>query len=207
MAASAGAALGQNGAILVNRRMETSVPGIFAAGDCVETWRRLLQKPLYLPLGTSVHRQGRVAGESAVGGNREYAGLLGTQVVKVFDLAVARTGLLEREAQAEGSSSLTVQTEGWDHKACYPGAHRLFIRVAGDRETGRLFGAPILGHWNSQVAKRIDIFSAAIHHGMNVHELAGLDLSYTSPLGSPWGPVQSSALAWERERASVPALK
>jgi NADPH-dependent 2,4-dienoyl-CoA reductase/sulfur reductase-like enzyme len=206
LARSAGIALGRNGAIQVDRRMETSVPGIFAAGDCVETWHRLLQSPLYLPLGTTAHKQGRVAGENAVGGRREYAGSLGTQVVKIFDLAVARTGLLESEAKAERFSPLTVKTEGWDHKAYYPGAHRLVIRVTGDRETGRLLGAQILGHWQSEVAKRIDIFATAIHHGMSVQELVDLDLSYTPPLSSPWDPVQSSALAWERERASPATL-
>ena len=111
LAASAGIALGPNGAIQVNRRMETSAPGIYAAGDCVETWHRLLQKPLYLPLGTTAHKQGRIAGENAVGGNREYTGSLGTQVVKIFDLAVARTGLLGFEAEIAGYSPLTVQTE------------------------------------------------------------------------------------------------
>ena len=200
LAASAGIALGPNGAIQVNRRMETSAPGIYAAGDCVETWHRLLQKPLYLPLGTTAHKQGRIAGENAVGGNREYTGSLGTQVVKIFDLAVARTGLLGFEAEIAGYSPLTVQTEDWDHKAYYPGARRLVIRVTGDRETGHLLGAQILGDWRSEVSKRIDVFATAIHHGMLVHELGDLDLSYTPPLGSPWDPVQSSAIAWERER-------
>jgi NADPH-dependent 2,4-dienoyl-CoA reductase/sulfur reductase-like enzyme len=206
LAASAGIALGQSGAIQVNRRMETNVPGILAAGDCVETWHCLLQRPLYLPLGTTAHKQGRIAGENAVGGDREYAGSVGTQVVKIFDLAVARTGLLESEASAEGFLPLTVETESWDHKVYYPGAERLLIRVTGERETGLLLGAQILGHWRSEVAKRIDIFATAIHHGMKVHELADLDLSYTPPLSSPWDPVQSSALAWERERASPPTL-
>jgi NADPH-dependent 2,4-dienoyl-CoA reductase/sulfur reductase-like enzyme len=207
LAVTAGIALGRNGAIQVSRRMETSVPDIFAAGDCVETWHRLLWKPLYLPLGTAAHKQGRVAGENAVGGNREYAGSLGTQVVKIFDLAVARTGLRDSEAEAERFSPLTVQTEGWDHKVYYPGAERLFIRVTGDHETGRLLGAQILGHWRSEVAKRIDIFATAIHHGMNVSELVDLDLSYTPPLGSPWDPVQSSVFAWERDQESTRALK
>jgi NADPH-dependent 2,4-dienoyl-CoA reductase/sulfur reductase-like enzyme len=207
LAASASIALGPNGAIQADRKMETSIPGIYAAGDCVETWHRLLQKPLYLPLGTTAHKQGRIAGENAVGGNKKYAGSLGTQVVKIFDLAVARTGLLGIEAQAAGFSPLTVQTEDWDHKVYYPGARRIVIRVTGDRETGRLLGAQILGDWRSEVSKRIDVFAMAIHHRMKVHELADLDLSYTPPLGSPWDPVQSSALAWERERLSARAIE
>ena len=105
LAQTAGVALGRNGAIQVTQRMETNVPQIYAAGDCVETWHRLLQRPVYLPLGTTAHKQGRIAGENAVGGSREFEGTLGTQVVKVFDLAIARTGLREAEAVAGGLSA------------------------------------------------------------------------------------------------------
>ena len=82
----------------MNRRMETSQPNVFAAGDCAETWHRILERNTYIPLGTTSHKQGRVAGENAVGGDRHFAGALGTQIVKVFDLAIGRTGLREEEA-------------------------------------------------------------------------------------------------------------
>lgn len=203
LAQAAGITLGGTGAIQVTRRMETSVPGVFAAGDCVETWHGLLQKPLYLPLGTTAHKQGRVAGENAVGGNRLYAGTLGTQVVKIFDLAVARTGLRDSEASPEGFTALTVQTTTWDHKAYYPGARSLVIRLTGDMKTGQLLGAQIIGHWRAEIAKRIDIVATAIHHGMRVADLADLDLSYTPPLSSPWDPVQTAAFAWEDARRSA----
>ena len=98
LARSAGIETGVKGAIRVNRRMETSVPDIYAAGDCAETYHRLLGKNTYLPLGTTAHKQGRIAGENAVGGNREYAGTLGTQSVKIFNLVAARTGLKDDEA-------------------------------------------------------------------------------------------------------------
>jgi NADPH-dependent 2,4-dienoyl-CoA reductase/sulfur reductase-like enzyme len=196
VAKSAGIALGQAGAIRVNRRMETETPGIFAAGDCAETWHRLLGKSVYLPLGTAAHKQGRIAGENALGYNREYAGTLGTQVVKIFDLAVARTGLRQDEALAQGFIPLTVETQSFDHKAYYPGPCRLHVRVTGDRATGRLLGAQIIGHWRAEVAKRIDIFATAIFHAMSVEDMNQLDLSYTPPLSSPWDPVQMSAQAW-----------
>ena len=102
LAAAAGAATGDAGALHVDRFMATHVPDLYAAGDCVETWHRLLERPVYLPLGTTAHKQGRVAGENAVGGGRLFAGSVGTQVVKVFDLAVARTGLRDGEARAAG---------------------------------------------------------------------------------------------------------
>jgi NADPH-dependent 2,4-dienoyl-CoA reductase/sulfur reductase-like enzyme len=196
LAVTAGIALGRGGAIQVNRRMETGVPGVYAAGDCVETWHRVLGKTVYQPLGTTAHKQGRIAGENALGGAKEYAGTLGTQVVKIFDLAVARTGLRDEEAKTEGFAPLTVETQCWDHKAYYPGPRKLHIRVTGDRATGRLLGAQIIGHWQADIAKRVDIFATAIFHGMTVDDLAQLDLSYTPPLGSPWDPVQMSAQTW-----------
>ena len=198
LAAKAGISTGQKGAIQVDTSMQTNIPDIYAAGDCVETWHRVLQQYKYLPLGTTSHKQGRVAGENAVGGNRHFAGCVGTQVVKVFDLAAARTGLLEHEAKAAGFNPLTVETDAWDHKAYYPGAHEMRIRVTGDADTGKLLGAQIVGHWRQEVAKRIDIFAAALFHGMSVEEFNDLDLSYTPPLSSPWDPVQIAAQAWCR---------
>lgn len=196
LAQAAGIALGERQAIRVTRAMQTNVPDIYAAGDCVETWHRLLQASTYLPLGTTSHKQGRVAGENAVGGHREFAGTLGTQVVKVFDLAVARTGLRDAEAARAGFDPLTVESTNWDHKVYYPGAHELHIRVTGDRKTGRLLGAQIVGHWHGEVAKRIDIFATALFHGVCIDDLNDLDLSYTPPVSSPWDPVQLSAQAW-----------
>ena len=199
LAQAAGIALGERQAIQVTRAMETNMPDIFAAGDCVETWHRLLQAPTYLPLGTTAHKQGRIAGENAVGGHREFAGTLGTQVVKVFDLAVARTGLRDDEAVKAGFEPLTVESTSWDHKIYYPGAHELHMRVTGDRKTGRLLGAQIAGHWHGEVAKRIDVFATALFHGLRVDDLNDLDLSYTPPVSSPWDPVQMSAQAWIKQ--------
>lgn len=200
VAAAAGVVLGPHGAIQVTRRMETNLPDVFAAGDCVETWHRLLERPTYLPLGTTAHKQGRVAGANAVGGGAIFAGSLGTQVVKVFDLAVARTGLLEHEARAAGFSPRTTEATVWDHKAYYPGATPLVMRLTGDSTTGRLLGAQLVGHWQAEVAKRVDIFATALFHGMLVEELNDLDLSYTPPVSSPWDPVQLAAQAWMAAR-------
>jgi NADPH-dependent 2,4-dienoyl-CoA reductase/sulfur reductase-like enzyme len=196
LAATAGIETGLRGAIRVNQRMETNVADTYAAGDCVETWHRILQRPVYLPLGTTAHKQGRVAGERAVGGKAEFQGSLGTQVVKIFDLAVARTGLREEEARQGGFDPASTETRVWDHKPYYPGAHELTIRVTGDRRTGRLLGAQMLGHPAGQVAKRIDIFAVALFHGMPVEAVSDLDLSYTPPFSAPWDPVQAAAQDW-----------
>jgi NADPH-dependent 2,4-dienoyl-CoA reductase/sulfur reductase-like enzyme len=202
LAQTANVATGIKGAIKVNARMETNIPGIYAAGDCVETWHRLLNQYTYLPLGTTAHKQGRVAGENAGGGNREFAGSLGTQVVKVFELAIARTGLRDSEATEVGFEPVTLETAIWDHKAYYPGARQLHIRLTGDRRTQRLLGTQIVGHYQAEVAKRIDIFATALFHNMKIEDLNDLDLSYTPPLSSPWDPVQMSAQAWLKQYSS-----
>lgn len=197
LAASAGTALGQRGAIAVDRHMRTNLPHVFAAGDCVVTHHRLLGET-YLPLGTTAHKQGRVAGENAVGADRSFAGSLGTQVVKVFEDAAARTGLRDEEARAAGFDALTSEIEADDHKAYYPGSRRIRIRVTGDPQSGRLLGCQMFGHRHAEIAKRIDIMATAIFHGMTVDGLSDLDLSYTPPLGSPWDAVQVATQDWVR---------
>jgi NADPH-dependent 2,4-dienoyl-CoA reductase/sulfur reductase-like enzyme len=192
----AGLETGTKGALVVNRRMESKLPEIYVAGDCAETFHRLLNRHTYLPLGTTAHKQGRVAAENAAGGNREFAGSLGTQVVKVFNLVIARTGLRHDEALCETFQPFTVECTVNDHKAYYPGTSPLSMRVTGDIVSGRLLGAQMLGRWGSEISKRLDIFATALFHQMDVEELSDLDLSYTPPLSSPWDPVQMAAHHW-----------
>jgi NADPH-dependent 2,4-dienoyl-CoA reductase/sulfur reductase-like enzyme len=196
LAARAGIERGHKNAIKVNRRMQTNIPDIYAAGDCAETWHNLLNRYTYLPLGTTAHKQGRIAGENAVGGSRDYRGSLGTQAVKIFDLVAARTGLRDTEAQEAGLEPFTDHFETWDHKAYYPGAERMLIRITGDRRTGRLLGGQIVGHRKSEVSKRIDVLATTLFRSMLVEQLSDLDLSYTPPLSSPWDPIQMAAQAW-----------
>lgn len=196
LAAAAGIQTGQKGAIVVNQAMETNAPNVYAAGDCVETYHRLLERNVYLPLGSTAHKQGRIAGENAVGGQARFAGTLGTQVVQVFDLVAARIGLSDAEADQAGFHPLTVPVETWDHKVYYPGAHTLHLQITGDRTTGQLLGAQIVGYRTAEVSKRIDVFAAALFNRMTVEALSDVDLSYTPPLSSPWDAVQMAAQAW-----------
>lgn len=196
LAHGAGLALGEKGAIVVNRTMATALPDIYAAGDCVQTYHRLLGPATYLPLGTTAHKQGRVAGANAAGGHEHYAGSLGTQVVKVIDWAIARTGLRDDEARAAGYDPETVGVTAWDHKAYYPGAEQLALRITADRGTRRLLGAQVMGHWQAGVARRIDVFAMALYHRMSVEQCLEVDLSYAPPLGSPWDAVQMAADRW-----------
>jgi NADPH-dependent 2,4-dienoyl-CoA reductase/sulfur reductase-like enzyme len=207
LAEQAGANLGAQGAIVVTRQMRTNLADVFAAGDCVETYHRLLEAPTYIPLGTIAHKQGRVAGENAIGGDRTFAGTLGTQSLKVFDLAIARTGLSEGDARKARFDPVTVGLEANDHKAYYPGAVPLRIHLMGDRRTGRLLAGQILGNRRAEISKRIDIIASALFDDASVDYLNDLDLSYTPPFSSPWDPVQMAAQAWSAKLRQAPGFE
>ncbi|MCS3442685.1 FAD-dependent oxidoreductase [Microbacterium phyllosphaerae] len=199
---AAGASTGAGGAVVVDERMRTGLPHVWAAGDGVVTHHRLLGVT-YLPLGTTAHKQGRVAGENAIGGDAQFAGSLGTQVVKVFDVVAARTGLRDHEAVAGGFTPHSHTAIADDHKRYYPGATPISIRITGDARDGRLLGAQLVGTRGAEISKRVDTYAAALHHGMTVAAMSDLDLSYTPPLGSPWDAVQIATQAWEREVGSL----
>jgi len=196
---SAGIALGEGHAIRINQRMETNIDDVYAAGDCAETFHRIIGRSSYLPLGSTSHKQGRIAGENAIGGTREFLGTVGTQVVKIFDLIAARTGLKDDDGRLFGFDPVTFEGEYWDHKVYYPGAKKLVIRLTGDRRTGRLLGVQMVGEPETLVAKRIDTAAAALFAHSSVDELNDLDLSYSPPLNSPWDPLQASAQAWQKQ--------
>ncbi|MGP3534415.1 FAD-dependent oxidoreductase [Microbacterium sp. RD1] len=198
----AGARTGAGGAVVVDEQMRTGLPNVWAAGDGVVTHHRLLGVT-YLPLGTTSHKQGRVAGENAIGGNARFAGSLGTQVVKVFDVVAARTGLRDHEATAAGYAPHSHTAIADDHKRYYPGATPISIRITGDARDGHLLGAQLVGARGAEISKRVDTYAAALHHGMTVAAMSDLDLSYTPPLGSPWDAVQMATQAWERESRSL----
>lgn len=203
VAMSCGIRTNDRAAIAVDRAMQTSVADIFAAGDCAVTWHRLLERDLYMPLGTTSHKQGRIAGENALGGERRFAGVLGTQSVKLFDRVVATTGLREEDARSYEFDPLGFDFTTYDHKVYYPGATEMVVRIVGDANSGALLGGQIFGAYGREVSKRIDTIATALHHRMRVEDLSELDLSYTPPLSSPWDPVQMAAQAWVARRRSL----
>jgi NADPH-dependent 2,4-dienoyl-CoA reductase/sulfur reductase-like enzyme len=197
LAVDAGVKTGTRGAIAVDTQMRTNPADVYAAGDCVHTHHRLLDAPTYIPLGTTAHKQGRVAGENAVGGTVTYAGFLGTQVVRVFDLVAAATGLRDTEATAAGYRPATTAAVANDHKICYPGATPISQRITADLVTRKLLGAQLVGHVTAEISKRIDILATTLFYGGTIDDIGDLDLSYTPPLGSPYDAIQTTAHAWQ----------
>ncbi len=179
--------------------MRTNVDGIWAAGDCAHTHHRWLEETGYVPLGTTAHKQGRVAGDNLMGGDLTYAGSLGTQSLKLFDSVIAATGLRADDARSVGYDAVTSQVVVDDHKSYYPGATPITVRLVGDRGSGRLLGGQLLGSYGAEVSKRIDVLATVLHHNGDVADLVDIDLSYTPPLASPWDPLQQAAHAWLRE--------
>ena len=192
VAAAAGAATGPAGALLVDDRMRTSLPGVLAAGDCIAPHHRVLGRPAFVPLGPAANRSGRVAGTVAAGGDARFAGVVGTAVVKVFDLTVARTGLTLEEARAEGLEAEATDVTGRSRAKYYPGGAPVEVRLVHDGH-GRLLGAQMAG--TDGVAKRIDVVATALHAGLGVEDLAALDLSYAPPFAPVYEPVVLAAQA------------
>ncbi|GAA2702931.1 FAD-dependent oxidoreductase [Micromonospora olivasterospora] len=192
LAEAAGLPLGPTGGIRVDLRMRVAgVPGVWAAGDCVETLHRVSGLPVHVPLGTHANKQGRVAGINLGGGYATFPGVIGTAVTKVCDLEVARTGLRERDAVASGFEFVSVVSESTSRAGYYPGARPMTVKLIAERPGGRLLGAQIVG-W-SEAAKRIDALAVALWNGMTVDEMTGLDLGYAPPFAPVWDPVLIAA--------------
>lgn len=187
IAAAAGLALGPSGAIRTDDRQETSVPGIYAAGDVAEAIHRVTGAPAWIPLGTTANKQGRVAGENAAGGQARFPGVLGTAGVRLFELEVARTGLNLDEARAAGLRARAVWLRHRSRAHYFPGGGPVLACAVVEEGTGRLLGAQMAG--SEGIAKRVDVCAAAIQAGWTVEELAALDASYSPPFAPVWDPV------------------
>ena len=188
LAQSAAVALGRTGAIAVNSRKQTNVPGVYAAGDCAESPHRISGHACWLPLGDVANRHGRVAGTNMAGGDAHFPGVLGTAIFKVFDLAVARTGLGQEEAKLAGFDAVSAPIQAPSRARYMSGSATLMLSVTAERGTGRLLGAQAVG--TDAVDKTIDTFAAALWGGLATTDLPDLDLAYAPPFSPVLAPVQ-----------------
>lgn len=194
LARAAGVELGVAGAIRVNKKMQTSLPDIYACGDCVELYDVVTGKPFYRPLGSTANKTGRIAGDNVTGQDLEFRGVLGTGIFRVFELSVAHTGLTEREAKAQGFDTVVCHNTKVD-KPEYMGGREMIIKAVADRATGRILGAQIVGYGG--VDKRIDVFVVAITAGMKAEDLFHLDLAYAPPFSTTKDPVMYTGMILE----------
>jgi NADPH-dependent 2,4-dienoyl-CoA reductase/sulfur reductase-like enzyme len=191
LAKDAGIPVGVKDAIKVSERMHTEVEGVWAAGDCVESFHLVSRRPFHIALGTVANKQGRVAGINIGGGNATFPGVVGTAVSKICAVEVARTGLQEREIEQLGLDYVSGKIESSTRAGYYPGAGRITVKVLAEKGSGRLLGGQIVG--KEGAAKRIDVVAAALHAGFTVGEMVNLDLSYAPPYSPVWDPVLIAA--------------
>ena len=201
LAREAGLALGVKGSILVNDRMETSVPDIYAVGDAVQVRHYVTGQDTVIALAGPANKQGRIAADNICGIPSEYRGTLGSTVIKVFDLTAACTGLNEKSAKAAGVTYERIVGYWGNHAGYYPGAQNMLVKVLFAPDTGRVLGAQIVGP--AGVDKRIDVFATAIRAGLTGADLAELELAYAPPYGSAKDPVNMCGFMIENIRAGV----
>jgi NADPH-dependent 2,4-dienoyl-CoA reductase/sulfur reductase-like enzyme/rhodanese-related sulfurtransferase len=187
LARQAGLRIGETGAIWVNERMETSAEGVYAAGDCAETTHLVTGKRVWIPLGSTANKQGRVVGVNVCGGNDNFPGVMGTTVFKTFGFNAAKTGLSMGEAKKEGFYPIQAIVRGYDRAHYYPGRKESTLKVIADKETGRILGGQAIGEGPSD--KFIDILAMALHGHMTSKELALVDLAYAPPFSPVLSPI------------------
>ena len=187
LAGAAGVPLGVKGAIRVTPRQQTHLEGVWAAGDCCESYHRLSREWVHIALGTVANRQSRVAGINLGGGAASFPGVLGTAVTRLCRTEIGRTGLSEREATAAGLGYVTATIKATNQAGYLPDAEPMTVKMVAERATGRLLGAQIVG--GAGAAKRIDVVATALWAEMSVHEMIDLDLSYAPPISPLWDPV------------------
>lgn len=188
---NSGVHVNKQGAVCVNPHQETNVKHVYAAGDCATNYHRVKQVDDHIPLGTTANKQGRVAGSNMAGGSLTFKGIVGTSIVKFFDLDLGRTGITEREAKSlQIPYHVQIATAG-SNAGYYPGGGKMKLKILYHKRTNQLLGGQIIGE--TGVDKRIDVLATALYNEMTIHDLVDLDLSYAPPYNGVWDPIQKMA--------------
>ncbi|MCB9727243.1 MAG: FAD-dependent oxidoreductase [Deltaproteobacteria bacterium] len=200
LAEAAGIALGETGAIAVDRHMRTSAEDVYAAGDCAEDWHRVSGHAAWVPLGTTANKQGKVAGANAVGAEEAFAGIVGTAVFKVFGLEVGRTGLGAKDIERFELDAVAAPSKQPSRAESYAGGTPVTTVVFAERGTGSLLGAQMVAR--EGVAGRIDTFATALYAELTVEDVENLDLAYAPPFAPVYDPVLIAATVARKALAS-----
>jgi len=197
LAREAGIIVGKSGGIQVNPLMQTSDPNIWAAGDCCEKLHRVTGQTTLAPLGDVANKEGRVAGENAIGGREEFHGIVGAGCVKVFDLEIGMAGISEAQAKRIGFSVVSQVIEGSSRVGNYPGAKPTLLKIVADQLSGRLLGGNWIG-WDGE-ARKINVLAVALHQRMTLEDISSLDLAYSPPFSPVWDPLLIAANLLKRK--------
>ncbi len=201
LAKNAGLTLGIKGSIVVNDRMETSIPDIYAVGDAVQIKNFVTDADALISLAGPANKQGRIVADNICGGDSHYTGGQGSSVIKIFDMTAASTGINEKTAKALGINCDKVILSPMSHAGYYPGGKMMTMKVVFEKETYRLLGAQIVGF--DGVDKRIDVIATAIRARMKAYELTELDLAYAPPYSSAKDPVNMAGFIIENMKNGI----
>lgn len=201
LAKDAGIELGIKGSIVVNDKMETSIPDIYAVGDAVQIKNFVTDKDTLISLAGPANKQGRIAADNICGGDSHYTGGQGSSVIKIFDLTAAATGINEKTANSLGIATDKVILSPMSHAGYYPGGKMMTMKVLFEKESYRILGAQIVGF--DGVDKRIDVLATAIRAGIKAYELAELDLAYAPPYSSAKDPVNMAGYIIENMKNGI----
>ena len=196
LAAEAGVEIGRTGAIRTDEGMETTVRGIYAAGDCAEVQHLVSGRPAWIPLGTTANKTGRVAGANAAGGRERFPGIVGTSIVGVFGRGFATTGLSEAEARAAGFSPVAARIDARSRPGYYGGTPTT-VELVADRSSGRLLGGSVIG--DDGAAGRVNVIATALQARMRLDDFESLDLAYSPPFSPVWDPLLIAAQQLQKE--------
>lgn len=191
LAKSMGIKLGITGAIEVNDKLETNLPNVYAVGDVAESFDRITRRAIYRPLASTANKMGRIAGDVITGGDLRYKGILGTGILRFFDLTIAQTGLTEKEALANDLNITTLYNIK-PNKPEYMNGKEMVIKAIANKENGKILGAQIIGH--DGVDKRIDVLATAISFGAIAEDLFHLDLAYAPPFSTTKDPIHYTGM-------------
>jgi NADPH-dependent 2,4-dienoyl-CoA reductase/sulfur reductase-like enzyme len=183
----------KNGALTTDAAMQTSVPDVYAAGDCATVMHKILKRPVYIPQGTNANKQGRLVADVILGQQTGFENALGTSMIRCLDLELAKTGVTAREAKAASMQAETVTIQSNSHARYYPDPVPLTIKLCYDPATRVVLGAQLMGR--KECAWRVDVFACAVDRGMRAEELGFLDLGYSPPFSSVWDAIHIAANA------------
>lgn len=197
IAQEAGVELGESGAIKVNKRMQTNIPNIYAAGDCVESINRVTGNPVWVPLGSTANKHGRVAAINITGGYAEFKGILGSAVTKIFDYTASISGINEKTAKKHDIEYELAIVSHKDKSGYMPDANEITIKLLAEKNTGRLLGVQAIGKGDAD--KRVNVIAAALTAGMTVSEFLQTDLTYAPPYSPAIDPLLVAAQILEKK--------
>jgi NADPH-dependent 2,4-dienoyl-CoA reductase/sulfur reductase-like enzyme/rhodanese-related sulfurtransferase len=205
LARKAGVSLGFTGAVVVDERLATSVPHIWAVGDCIEVCRRPDGAPIHLPLGSLANRQGRVLANVLAGRDDRFEGAAGATAAKVFELNVAATGVTRTMAEEHGMAAKSVWVTAHDRAHYWPEAKEIIVHLVYEAASRRVLGVQAVGE--GEVAKRIDVATQLVARGASIDELANIEHAYAPPFAPAIDPLAKAAFAAQNQEDGVEATR